>query len=569
MRSDNVTNSDGVTFRLYANGAKLFDYHQTNDIWRPFEYDFTAQRGSNLTVRFEVDPGPNNNASFDYSFWGDRQLVLEGYTPPVVTHPAPPPLALSNLWSGQTTDVAPPSGFAGSSTASLSNGVARFRYTGPDGVLEYQWRPPQSANDGLFGTITLIAQMTGDTPVTVPLANSAASFLDPNAPRRPAAAGSRPIRAARSGALSASGSTTATVRDHRPIAGQDAGAGGHLRSTQRRPRSTRAPGARWCGGDRSLCPITRARRYYLPQEGLFVNALLDWTASAASSHNGTKATYNALTDGTRVLLNERVLFTAAWHLAEVLPNPPNPPSPWRDFLANKIVLDIWGGKFTNIAANLRMLADYGITNCVALIHDWQRSGYDNALPMHYPANAAYGGDAGMSNLVATGTRLGIRCALHENYVDYYPNYDFYNTNDIALDSAGQLQLAWYNPGTQIQSFAVKPNAILRLAATQSPEIHRRYSTQANLPGCPQRGAALVSCGSARRGNRGGAVQPGVGHPPAALGLRTRHPYGPGVWRRQQSLVLERVPRWGGGAVRQRLARAMAGSPRRWLWISTC
>src|ERR1035438_5200673 len=26
MRSQNVTNSDGVTFRLYANGTKLFDY---------------------------------------------------------------------------------------------------------------------------------------------------------------------------------------------------------------------------------------------------------------------------------------------------------------------------------------------------------------------------------------------------------------------------------------------------------------------------------------------------------------------------------------------------------------
>ena len=109
----------------------------------------------------------------------------------------------------------------------------------------------------------------------------------------------------------------------------------------------------------------------------------------------------------------------------------------------------------------------------------QLRSYDNALPMHYPANARYGGDAGMSSLVATGTRLGIRCALHENYVDYYPNYDFYNTNDIALDSAGHLQHAWYNPGTRIQSFAVKPDAILRLAATQSPEIHRRYNTLAD------------------------------------------------------------------------------------------
>ncbi len=173
MRSQNVTNSDGVTFRLYANGTKLFDYHQTNDVWRPFEYDFTALRGTNLTVRFEVDPGPNDNASFDYSLWGNRELVLEGYTPPVLTRPPPPPLALSNLWSGQTAEVAPPSGFPGASTVSLSNGVVHFRYTGSDGTLDYQWSAPQSANDGLFGTITLNAQMTGDTPVTVPLANSA------------------------------------------------------------------------------------------------------------------------------------------------------------------------------------------------------------------------------------------------------------------------------------------------------------------------------------------------------------------------------------------------------------
>jgi hypothetical protein len=61
MRSQNVANSDGVTFRLYADGTKLFDYHQTNDVWRDFEFDFSARRGSNLTVRFEVDPGPKGS----------------------------------------------------------------------------------------------------------------------------------------------------------------------------------------------------------------------------------------------------------------------------------------------------------------------------------------------------------------------------------------------------------------------------------------------------------------------------------------------------------------------------
>lgn len=476
MRSENVTNSDGVTFRLYANGTKLFDYHQTNDVWQPFEYDFSSQRGSNLVVRFEVDPGPRNDPSFDYSLWGNRELVLEGYNPPVVKHPPPPPLVLSNLWSGQSVDVAPQSGFPGTSTTSLSNGLACFRYTGPDGVLEYQWRGPESPRDGLFGTITVTAQATGDTRVTVPLANSAAISW------------SQAATATASGWIKTNlgytlwrtynvGSTSATVR----ITGQMVGKTLALTITCDQPVVTALDVGGWGLVMRRhvVVPYYPGTVYYLARENLFVNAMLDWTASAASSHGGTKAGYDLRTDGTRVPLRERAIFSAAWHLAEVLPNPPNPPSPWRAFLANKIVLDIWGGTFTNIAANLTTLAGYGITNCVALIHDWQRSGYDNALPMHYPANASYGGDAGMSHLVATGTSLGIRCALHENYVDYYPNYDFYNTNDIALDSAGKLQLAWYNPGTRIQSFAVKPNAILPLAATQSPEIHRRYRTEAN------------------------------------------------------------------------------------------
>ena len=58
MRSQNVTNSDGVTFRLYADGTKLFDYHQTNDVWRQFEFDFSARRGSNLTRALRGGPRP-------------------------------------------------------------------------------------------------------------------------------------------------------------------------------------------------------------------------------------------------------------------------------------------------------------------------------------------------------------------------------------------------------------------------------------------------------------------------------------------------------------------------------
>ncbi len=51
---------------------------------------------------------------------------------------------------------------------------------------------------------------------------------------------------------------------------------------------------------------------------------------------------------------------------------------------------------------------------------------------------------------------------------------------MALDSEGRQQHAWYNPGTEIQSFAVAPHAMVRLAKSQSPEIHRRYGTNASF-----------------------------------------------------------------------------------------
>jgi hypothetical protein len=122
------------------------------------------------------------------------------------------------------------------------------------------------------------------------------------------------------------GSSIATVR----ITGQMVGKSLVLALTCDQPRVTAFDAGTWG-------PVVRRRQivvpyfpgavHYLPQEGLFVGTLLDWTGSVATSYSGTKASYDVLTDGTRVPLRERAVFTAAWHLAEVLPNPPNPSSP--------------------------------------------------------------------------------------------------------------------------------------------------------------------------------------------------------------------------------------------------
>ncbi|MEI7731510.1 MAG: DUF5696 domain-containing protein [Verrucomicrobiota bacterium] len=477
MRSDIITQSDGATFRVYVNGQKQLDTNRTNDVWLNFEYDLTSLKGSNVLIRFETDPGPKNNASYDFSLWGQRELALEGYTPVTNSHPAPPTLTLANLYPVQNNEVAPAGGFTGKSSVYLSNDVVHFCYTGADGFLDYQWQRP-SGTIGFLGTVTLQARMTGDVPVSVPLSGSASLTWSSTA------------TAGTNGWVATNG-TYALVRNYTVL-----GSNATVRITGRpigkslvfevncdQPRLSTLDAGMWG-------PVVRRRQmvtpyysgsvYYLPNENLFVNAFLDWSSSSASSFNGVAASYGALTDGTRNRLSERIIYTAAWHLAEVFPNLPAPPSPQLSYLANKVVLDIWSGSFTNIANNLTNLADYGITNCIAIIHNWQRSGYDNALPQHYPANTNLGGDVGLSNLVATGAGLGIRCAIHENYVDYYPNYDFFTTNEIALNSTSGLIHAWFNTGTGIQSFAEKPNAILSLAATQSPVIHSRYGTKANF-----------------------------------------------------------------------------------------
>ncbi len=477
MRADSVGKSDGATFRLYANGRKLLDENRTDAAWKPFTFDLTAYGGHVLTLRFETDPGPRNDPSFDFSLWGDRMLTLEGYAPKPITHPAPLPLDLARLTATGTDRVAPIGGFDGHSDWFLRGNEAVLRYSGPDGTLEYRWKLPQTPEDPPLGLLSLHAERKGDAAVSIPVATNARLDWTQAAQPQPAhwtqrmngLCFVRPYRV---------GNETATLS----VVGRLVGKSLMLEIACNRPLLTALDAGGWGPilRRRSVpIPYYSGRIFYLPHEDLFVNAFLDWTASGASSEDNTRADYGALTDGSRNFLRERVFYTAAWHMAEVLPNPPNPPSPYRKQIGDRIVLDIWGGNFTGIAKQFETLADYGITHCLALVHVWQRSGYDNALPAHIPANAEQGGDAGMKTLVATGTRLGYLVALHENYVDYYPNYDHFNPNDIALNSDGQRELAWFNPGTKIQSFAVKPTAILPLAATQSPEIHRRYGTNAD------------------------------------------------------------------------------------------
>ena len=476
LRTDAVGKSDGVTFRIFLDQAKLLETNQADDVWRPFSLDLTGSGGKTVVIRFETDPGPADDPAFDFALWGDRTLVLEGYEPPAANHPAVPGLELKKLVGGGLS-VVPSNGFAGSGSSVLDQDTAVLHYSGEDGDVTYRWARPASAADPPLGTLTAEAQLRGDVSYTVPLAGDAAiewtgAVTWQESRWESGADGLTLVTVYRVG------SGTATLRARASLAGKSL----VIDVSCDRPVVSSFSAGSWGPVFRKQAlpvPYYSGEVDYLTRENLFVHTFLDWTASSASYFWGTAAGYEARTDGGCAPLRERVVFAAAWQPAEVLPNIPNPASPYRGELGGRMVLDIWGGSFSETAARITELAGYGLDRCVALIHDWQHSGYDDALPMHIPARASLGGEDGMRELIRAAGDAGYRAALHENYADYYPDYDRFDENDVALDSSGARVLAWWNPTTGIQSFGERPDAMVRLASTQSPEIHRRYGTNAS------------------------------------------------------------------------------------------
>jgi hypothetical protein len=225
-------------------------------------------------------------------------------------------------------------------------------------------------------------------------------------------------------------------------------------------------------------PYYTGNVWYLPKMTAYLNAWWDWHTTHATRLNGTLAQYLERTDATLSTFHERLLLVLSPDVDAALPSPGNPSSPYMAELSGRLVLDIWAQDFKRIEQGLIELGDYGISDCAGIIHVWQHAGYDNALPQHYPANQAMGGDAALAAAVNAGKADGCLMALHENYVDYYPNYPKFDPSAIALNSDGKWMLSWLNHSTGIQSYWTKPAWMIANASTQSPAIHERYGTTA-------------------------------------------------------------------------------------------
>lgn len=472
MRDENVRKgSDGVTFIVIVNGSERFKKHIKSDQWEWHEIDLSAFSGKDFIVTLAVNAGPQNNASWDYSLWGDPKILLEGAAKKLRL-PKVKRETLDGLSNDHRLVVKPSTKYAHKNFAQrVGDTTFKFGYDGEDCQIQYIVQPQK----GVFPASVEV--WIDDAPKFLVYANGrvegekdAAQVVD--AKVSSFSGGKLTISCSfRYDGRNYEGTTTFWI-EGKTLFCQFASTGGWIRHVN--------------FGN----PLAELRRYvnvpylfathvyYLPAQAAFASVFTDFTRSNGSYLDGASAIYERKTDGKRNDVHEICLFTVSYEFPEVLRNIPWEPSPYFSEIADRIVFDIWGGHLMKDAEWVRELTTYGITRAVMLKHVWQRYGYDSHLPTTVPANEQLGGDEGAIALSKACRDAGWLFALHENYIDFYPKSHEWNEKEVALNPDGTMRKAWFNQGTGEQSYAYKNWAMTKYARIYSNEIHRRYGTTA-------------------------------------------------------------------------------------------
>jgi len=122
-------------------------------------------------------------------------------------------------------------------------------------------------------------------------------------------------------------------------------------------------------------------------------------------------------------------------------------------LKGRMCIDWWGAH--EIAEDIRRAGAYGLNDSVFVKHAWQRWGYDYRLPDIYPPSCD---PETWDAWVRACKDAGMLCAVHDNYIDFYPDASDYSYRHMLFNPDGTPQRAWYNPGPDAQSYRWLPGA---------------------------------------------------------------------------------------------------------------
>lgn len=450
--------SDGVTFRVWAEGEKLFERHTDAKAWTRGEADLSALAGKEILLRLESHPGPKNNTVCDSSFWGDP-VVFVGERPQVadVERLRAKVTALLRRGRGDPAETSRPE--PGVLFYELDDHCRAVVALGPnglaDGVIGFGDATRQVVFDGLH--LAVRDQTLGSWPTAVLVdgvdiarendgrirITHRLRLEDRIVPLVATLSRDGPalrIKVECPDAITGIGLKSADQRASRVYYGHGycivepqtfrAAAGGHNLATSH------------VGFDfeRGLSLLVASDT---PPDYLHV----DPERRLYQLHTHPDATLTFV-PGTRGAFDCAIRYRPLYdkHAA-----------PGVAHKAGRFVFDLWGGRYADNAAKLARCFDYGLTHSLAIIHTWQRWGYDYRLPDIFPPLPSLGTLAELQALGELCRARGALWGVHDNYIDFYPDADGFSYENITFTEDGNPRRAWLNESREAQSYQFRPD----------------------------------------------------------------------------------------------------------------
>jgi hypothetical protein len=217
-----------------------------------------------------------------------------------------------------------------------------------------------------------------------------------------------------------------------------------------------------------------------PEKPLFVFGLVDYYRSNASAlwaanrvaddgvvYNGGSR-YRPKTDGLRNDCFERVFLTVSPRFEEILPNVPNPKSPWMHVAGQRLWIAHGASDRQRDYALWSQVARYGMTKLVITDHEtgWRDGG--ESFTFRTRAAPGKGGDEGQADYARKVRALGFRYGIYNNYTDFAPVNEHWHEDLVTRLPDGNWQTAWprcYNP---------KPSRAVEFEARLAPIIQQKF-----------------------------------------------------------------------------------------------
>ncbi|MDW8079989.1 MAG: hypothetical protein RMJ16_14005 [Thermoguttaceae bacterium] len=178
--------------------------------------------------------------------------------------------------------------------------------------------------------------------------------------------------------------------------------------------------------------------------------------------------YLAKTDGTLNDCFERIFLTISPRFEEVLPNIPNPKSPWMHVTGERV----WrahGASDRNRDYELwKRIARLGMRKIVVTDHEtgWRDGG--ESFTLRTRAAPGKGGDEGQRWYSQKMHELGFLYGIYNNYTDYAPVNEFWDEDCVTRTPDGNWRRAWP------RCYNLKPARAVEFEAKLAPIIQEKF-----------------------------------------------------------------------------------------------